>query len=348
MRNDTKNIIKIASVYTGTVLGAGFASGQEIKQFFLVYGYKSLYGIILSSVLFALMGAIILNKIYKYKIKNYGEYINPLIGRQLGWIAEILVTLFLMASFNVMVAGSGAVFYEEFGLNKNTGIIVMLLLCLFVFLNDIKGVVNVNTVLTPIMIVAIVFLGCYVLIFRDTSVMLHFPFIQRVTNNYFFSAILYVSYNTLTIIVIMTALLPLLSNKKTAVCGGAFGGVALGVIAFLIWTVMFLFYNEIMPYEIPMLHVVLQKGRVAELVYVFVLYSAMFTTAVSSGYGFLNRVCDIFKINKKIGAILFCIISIPCAYVGFENLVKNLYSLFGYMGLFMMMVVLADGLKELF
>ena len=46
-----KNIFKIVFVIIGTLIGAGFASGQEIYLFFFSYGIEGLTGIIVSSVL---------------------------------------------------------------------------------------------------------------------------------------------------------------------------------------------------------------------------------------------------------------------------------------------------------
>ena len=43
------NILKIVFVIIGTVIGAGFASGQEIYLFFFSYGIKGLIGILISS-----------------------------------------------------------------------------------------------------------------------------------------------------------------------------------------------------------------------------------------------------------------------------------------------------------
>ncbi|MDO3677624.1 hypothetical protein [Paenibacillus ehimensis] len=39
MDKKTVSILQIAATYTGTVVGAGFASGQSIMQFFTVYGH---------------------------------------------------------------------------------------------------------------------------------------------------------------------------------------------------------------------------------------------------------------------------------------------------------------------
>ena len=44
--------VKAAMVIIGTVIGAGFASGQEVMRFFTGYGAKGLISIVLSGLLF--------------------------------------------------------------------------------------------------------------------------------------------------------------------------------------------------------------------------------------------------------------------------------------------------------
>ena len=50
-----KNCIKIALVIIGALIGAGFASGQEIYLFFFSYGKKGILGIIISSILLGII-----------------------------------------------------------------------------------------------------------------------------------------------------------------------------------------------------------------------------------------------------------------------------------------------------
>ena len=52
------SILKVGFVIIGTLIGAGFASGQEIYTFFFSYGIKGMLGIIVS-------GSIIGFTIYK-------------------------------------------------------------------------------------------------------------------------------------------------------------------------------------------------------------------------------------------------------------------------------------------
>lgn len=51
-RHDWSEAWQIAAVYVGTVIGAGFATGREIMEFFTRYGTAGTVGIIISGCLF--------------------------------------------------------------------------------------------------------------------------------------------------------------------------------------------------------------------------------------------------------------------------------------------------------
>ena len=50
-----KNCIKIALVIIGALIGAGFASGQEIYLFFFSYGKRGIFGIAVSAILLGII-----------------------------------------------------------------------------------------------------------------------------------------------------------------------------------------------------------------------------------------------------------------------------------------------------
>ena len=51
-----KNTLIVAFTYVGTIIGAGFASGQEIKKFFVDYGVIGFLAFIFSSFMFFYIG----------------------------------------------------------------------------------------------------------------------------------------------------------------------------------------------------------------------------------------------------------------------------------------------------
>jgi len=70
------SVLKIAAMYMGAVIGAGFASGQEIMQFIIVHGRDGIKEVLLVTFLFCYLGAIILYLSKKLKTDNYLILIN--------------------------------------------------------------------------------------------------------------------------------------------------------------------------------------------------------------------------------------------------------------------------------
>ena len=149
-----KNTLKIVFVIIGALIGAGFASGQEIYIFFFSHGIQGLLGIIISSVL---MGVIIyntLNILNKYDINNYKEFLDVLIEKNstIKNIINIVINIFILITFFIMIAGFGAYFKQEFGINSIIGSIILAMLNFIIFNKSIRGVVKANGILIPILI----------------------------------------------------------------------------------------------------------------------------------------------------------------------------------------------------
>ena len=70
-----KEIISIVLVIIGALVGAGFASGQEIYSFFYLYGINGLFGIIIMCILMTLLIYKILKIINIMNIDNYNDFL---------------------------------------------------------------------------------------------------------------------------------------------------------------------------------------------------------------------------------------------------------------------------------
>ena len=56
MNTNKIGIFGVAFMYIGTIMGAGFASGREIWQFFGCFGNQAKFGVAVAGVLFILIG----------------------------------------------------------------------------------------------------------------------------------------------------------------------------------------------------------------------------------------------------------------------------------------------------
>ena len=345
MKNaDISNTLKISLCYIGAVIGAGFASGQEILSFFVKYGIGGAWALVICGFLFFLYGYAALNKIYVRNIVSFSGYLEDIAGRKTATIIEAVSYCFMFSGFCVMVSGSGAVADQLFGM-KTLGIIFMASFCLGVFIKGADGMIFINAIMTPLIIAGIIVISFYVLIFDSKSVFMDFN-IKSVTDNFLVSAIIYVSYNTATLIGVLLPMKKNITSKRVVLWSSVLSGGGLSLMGLLLWGVMYALGAEITGVDVPMLFVAEKMGQIMKYVYAAVLYMAMITTAVSSGVAVISFLKSRFRIGNFSAATLICLASVPLAYIGFSNLVNKLYRFFGYVGLFMWFTVVFDGIRE--
>ena len=76
----------------------------------------------------------------------------------LSWVS-IIVNILLLISFYIMVAGFGAYFEQEIGINKIVGSIILDFLCVIIFFLNVKGVLKASNFIVPFLIIIIIFIG---------------------------------------------------------------------------------------------------------------------------------------------------------------------------------------------
>lgn len=345
MFEEIRNTFKVTSIYIATIIGAGFASGREIIQFFTSYYNGGFYGILLTGILFAFIGYTVLSKVYLERIQNYEEFLFPTIGWILGWIMEIIVTLFMISVFCIMVAGVSSIITDKTGIPFYYAILGVTFICMIFFFTGIKGIVSLSTIVTPVLTVGILIVGIYIILSKDASVFNISGGFKDMTHNWVLSSFLYTSYNSIISVVVMCSLLPYLKTKRTASMGGILGGVILCAIAILLNYILYIFYPYVMSIEFPIIGIVDMYGGLIGSVYKAILLLAMFISAITSGYGFIERIGGKIKLSRRIVIPVICALTMPLASIGFSNLIANIYPIFGYAGMFMVFVILIHGFK---
>lgn len=143
---------QIAAVYVGTVIGAGFATGREIIEFFTRYGMAGTIGVAVSGVLFTWGGARLMVMARRIGAASYDELNRYLFGRMLSPFVTLVMTAMIAGVTAVMIAGAGAVFEEQIGWPRQAGVTLTLGLALLVMLFDRKGLFGVNVFVAPMMV----------------------------------------------------------------------------------------------------------------------------------------------------------------------------------------------------
>ncbi|MEX2104719.1 MAG: hypothetical protein WD907_05245 [Bacilli bacterium] len=130
--------LKMSMTIVGTTIGAGFASGREVWEFFGSYGYASRSSILLSTLLFAAAIIIILEMSRRLKSDNYIQILKPILGSKLTKIFDVFILVYLMTGTMVMFAGSGATF-KQLNFSYALGVMILAVAVMLVLWNAEKG-----------------------------------------------------------------------------------------------------------------------------------------------------------------------------------------------------------------
>jgi uncharacterized membrane protein YkvI len=207
-------------------------------------------------------------------------------------------------------------------------------------LSNIKGIIVLSSVISPLLIIGIVFVGFYIIASKDVSVFNLTGAAHKVTNNWVFSAVLYVSYNNILSTVILCGMLPYLKSRRISVWGGIIGGAMLCVTALIMNAAIYFFYPHSITTELPVLGILSNNSQALAKIYGVILALAMFISAVTSGYCLTERISSKLKTSYKMVALILCAIAIPMSSLGFSSLIATLYPVFGYLGLFLLIVII--------
>ena len=321
---------KIGAVYIGAVVGAGFASGQEILQFFGYFGLWGAAGVFLAAFLFGFLGARVMLIAYSIKGSSYREVVDAVGGRWLGPLIDFVITFFLFGILVAMVAGTGAVFEQEFGLPFFTGLALMAALSGATVISGLGRVIDAISFVTPFLLAAVLGVGFYILF--SSSVNLTWSSPESATlPSWYLSGLAYASYN-LTLSSPILAPMGTLTDPQTLRKGAFWGALGLGASALLILLTILATASQVTGFEIPML---VAAGRVSpaiRLLYTFVLIAEVYTTAISSLYGFVSRLVTEDSRWFKPFTLFAAACSLYAGQLGFSQIVATVYPVVGIAG----------------
>lgn len=304
--------------------------GKEIYLFFVVYGINGIWGIILSQVIIGIIIYKVLTISNNQKISNYGE-LTGVINKntKINEILKIIINIFLLLSFYVMIAGFSAYFSQELGLPNILGTILIAVLCYIIFMGDIDRIIKVNIILIPLIILFIILLisknmGAYINI--------NGKMLQPNLFKSMYSAILYSSYNSITLIPIVISLKKYVKNKSQIIKVCIICTVILCLVAIAIYGLVLKVDININYIELPTVYIAGMAGKIYKYLYGITILVAILTSAISAGYSILENYKDNNKKYKNM-ALLICVSSILVSKIGFSNLIGLLYPVFGFLGI---------------
>ena len=318
------------------------STGQEILQFFAQFGIDGLWGIALTTFLFIIFGFIIMQLGYKLYAQSHLEIIKHSGGKVLGSVMDLIITFFLFGGLTAMIAGTGALFSQQFGIPPMFGNILMAVITIATVLTGINGVINSISAIVPFLLVSVVGISVFS-IFRtppDVTSIAAAVDGGGLIRNWGMAAILYVSYNTVISVAVLGPLGARAKDEKAIFNGALLGGLGLGLGTLAIFLALRGNMAGIEGLEVPMSYIAGNISRVVQILYAVILIAEVYTTAVGSLFGFSARIGgkSRFRVNTII--IITGVLAFLTSFFGFSNLVRFLYPLVGYGGILLLICLL--------
>lgn len=338
-------VLAYAGVYVGAVIGAGYASGQEILQFFAGYGFIGIAGAIITTILLAWYGAVFMELGYRLKTNSHKVVCRYLCGNLLGGLADYVLLFFMFGMITIMISGGGAAMEQYYGWNPMIGkLIIAFVTFITVFLGFSSAIRTLGFV-TPVMVIGVLIISMITIgqnYGRLTNLDEALAIVQPATASKFwwFAAIIYVSYNVVPGVSTFASLGNAEKNVKVARTAGIVGGLTLGICILFITVAIFSNLEAIASYQIPFLEVAKQINYTSGLLFSILLLAAVYTTAVSNLYGMGIRFFNAGSAKFRLMIFIVIIAAIFASMFPFSQLVGTVYPALGILGLVVMVCAL--------
>lgn len=345
------NVFKCAGAFMAFTIGSGFATGQEIMQFFTSSGLHSIGAIAISLVLFVYYTSVIIGAGYDYgSSKKYRPY-KYFCGEKIGIVYEYFVSILLFLSVVIMISGSGATLKEYYGLSYYVGCAMMAILVLIVFLGGLDGIINIISVIGPVIVVFSLIVGS-IIIFRNfdgfinISDTVNYISVSRTNRNWIESGILYASFNMVSSLFFFTSLGYSVDTREEAVYGSVLGSIILMLVILIMNLALLSQIDEIYNLSIPTLYFAQSISPVLGKIFSVILLCGIFSTAAPNFWVVCTRFENNKNINMKVLAIILSVMAFICGLLPFKKLVAIIYPFSGVLGILLLICIFIKQLSK--
>lgn len=347
-----KKVINIAGAFIAFLIGSGFATGQEVLQYFTSYGYSGILGAGVTLVLLLYVGVNFITVGQKNKFEKGSEIFKYYCGEKLGTFFDYFSVLFIYLSFTVMIAGAGATFNQHYGLPVYVGGIVMAILATITVLFGLSNIVEVIGKIGPTIVVISIGLGL-ISIFQNVDGLVRAPEIlptlelTKASTNWFFAACSYVGFCMLWLAGFLASIGGETESYDEAKNGAALGAIGFSVAVIIVALGLLACVEDVVGSQIPSLYLASNISPVLASIFSVIIVAGIFTTAVpllwSVSARFTEDRSPKFRTLTVILALIGLVVGI---WLPFDKLVNVVYVINGYVGIGLLLIMFAKSIRE--
>lgn len=327
----------------GLIVGAGFASGQEMMQYFVAFGRWGIAGAVLAGVVMAAAAAAVLSLASYFLAGEHTAVFDRISSPIMSRILDVAVMVTLFSTGSVTFAGAGANLRRQFDLPLWAGSLLMVVLVALTGMLDVDKVTRIIGAISPFIIVFLVGASIYSIIRADGTLAELEPATEGLLTtlpNWWVSAVNYVSFNFMVAVSMAIVIGGTHLNPREAGVGGLLGGAIFGGLLIIVSVALFYSVEAVGGDDMPMLTIVDRVNPALGVAMAVVVYGMIFNTAIGMFYALGKRLTRNRKDRFRPVFLGSVAVGLALSFIGFQTLVSTVYPAIGYIGIVLIIVVI--------
>lgn len=326
---------RLAMAFVGILIGAGFASGQEVLQYFTSFGIWGIIGSIIATAVFGFLGYVLVDIGNHFQAISHDEVIQNIVSPFVGKLIDIFLLITLFGIGVVMIAGAGSNLNQQFGLPIWVGSSLVSILVILIGLMNTDKVLSAIGAIAPLLITLIIIIAVTTLFTNDVNFQ---ELNQSATTlptslpNWLISSLNYASVNLTTGAATAFLLGGYEKDPKVARKGGLMGGIITGLLIVVINLTLFIVVDQVATYDLPMLEMASLIHPIVGFIMSILIFLEIWNTAMSVLYSFVLRFSNPKNKSFKWWLILTVSIGFFLSFGGFTDVIAFVYPAVGYGG----------------
>lgn len=374
MENDNKiswsRVLILAGAVIAFTIGSGFATGQEIIQYFTAYGARGILTVLLFAACFVYYNYNFAKAGAEERFEKGNDVYKFYCGKYVGTFMDFYSTLFCYMSFFVMVGGAASTLNQQYGLPAVVGGLILAALTILTVVGGLNSMVDKIGMVGPAIVILCIAIGVLTLA-RDggqvgagLEVIHNHAFaraggetIKNAGPNWIISGLSYAGF-VLLWFASFTAALGAHNKKKDLEYGIYLGTLAVCIAIALIMFAQIANINttglsnpgiHVWNADIPNLILAERIWKPFASIFAVVVFAGIYTTAVPLLYNpcarFAKEGTGKFRLLTVVLGVLGLLVGL---FLPFRVLVNVIYVLNGYVGAVLILFMLWKNIKDTF
>ncbi|MBR6701228.1 MAG: hypothetical protein IKL72_05815 [Firmicutes bacterium] len=358
-----KTMLMVGGAYASYTIGSGFATGQEVLQFFGSWGHPLQYATVLVSMI---MTIYFTSSCYKtgqrMSFDNASDCYRYYCGKYVGYFFDFFSLILVFGILISMFAGCGSTIEQYFGIPKYVGAVGMGIVAAIVVMSGLRRVEQVLGFLGVVIIGYVIIIGIYAAATSGTN------FAEATANlpqyveegavlqagvfgikHWFLSALTYGGVCLIVSVPFLVSLGKGTKNQGEALAGGIFSGIFFHAGVLLVVVAVLFNLDSIVQNgaQVPLLAAMQNMMPKIAWTFAIVLVLGIFTTVI----GYLWLVSGRFAEDKskKQRIIVACLVVAGVfggSIIPFNLIINVLYPFAGFCGVVFCIFIIARDIRN--